>query len=40
KYLKVYGNEGEPCGFCGHAIARMKIGQRSAHYCPRCQRAR
>ncbi len=40
KYLKVYGNEGEPCGFCGHAIARMMIGQRSAHYCPRCQRAR
>lgn len=40
KYLKAYGNEGEPCGHCGNAIVRTKIGQRSAHYCPRCQRLR
>jgi formamidopyrimidine-DNA glycosylase len=40
KYLKAYGKEGEPCGHCGSAIVRMMIGQRSAHYCPRCQRVR
>ncbi len=38
KYLKVYGNEGSPCHFCGHKIVREKIGSRSAHFCPRCQR--
>ncbi len=37
-YLKVYGREGEPCYRCGAAIRRQKIGSRSAHYCPRCQR--
>ncbi len=38
KYLKAYDNEGGPCIFCGHKIVREKIGSRSAHYCPRCQR--
>ncbi len=38
KYLKVYGLEGNPCYFCGHEIVREKIGSRSAHFCPRCQR--
>lgn len=38
KYLKAYGNEGLPCGHCGNKIVREKIGSRSAHYCPRCQR--
>ncbi len=37
-YLLVYGREGEPCPRCGRAIVREKIGSRSAHYCPRCQR--
>ncbi len=37
-YLKVYGNEGNPCQYCGREIVREKIGSRSAHYCPRCQR--
>jgi len=37
-YLKAYGNEGSPCGHCGTKIVRVKIGSRSAHYCPRCQR--
>ncbi len=39
KYLKAYGNEGNPCGFCGSKIVREKIGARSSHFCPRCQRS-
>ncbi len=39
-YLKAYGNEGERCGRCRTRIVREKIGARSAHYCPRCQRLR
>ncbi|MCK6438771.1 MAG: bifunctional DNA-formamidopyrimidine glycosylase/DNA-(apurinic or apyrimidinic site) lyase [Planctomycetes bacterium] len=35
---KVYGREGAPCLTCATAIKRSVIGQRSAHYCPRCQR--
>ncbi len=38
KYLKAYDREGKPCIFCAHKIVREKIGSRSAHYCPRCQR--
>ncbi|MDH3891960.1 MAG: bifunctional DNA-formamidopyrimidine glycosylase/DNA-(apurinic or apyrimidinic site) lyase [candidate division Zixibacteria bacterium] len=38
KYLRAYNNEGRPCGRCGGRIVREKIGSRSAHYCPRCQR--
>jgi len=38
KYLKAYNNEGNPCQFCGRLIIREKIGSRSAHYCPRCQK--
>ena len=34
---RVYGREGEPCQSCGARIRRIVIGQRSAHYCPRCQ---
>lgn len=37
-YLKVYGREGQPCRGCDGTVVRTKIGQRSAHYCPRCQR--
>lgn len=37
-YLKVYGREGEKCSRCSAAIRRMKIGSRSAHICPKCQR--
>jgi len=39
-YLEVYGREGNPCNRCGGSIIREKIGSRSAHYCPRCQRMR
>lgn len=35
---RVYAREGEPCLACGATIRRIVIGQRSAHYCPRCQR--
>jgi len=38
KMLRVYGREGEPCGVCGTKIVRHKLGARSAHFCPRCQR--
>ncbi len=37
-YLKAYGREDEACVHCSGRIAREKIGSRSAHYCPRCQR--
>ncbi len=39
-YLKAYGREGSPCERCGRGIVREKIGSRSAHYCPSCQRVR
>lgn len=35
---RVYGRTGEPCERCGTTIRRTVIGQRSSHYCPRCQR--
>ncbi len=34
----VYDREGEPCRICGEPIKRIKIGQRSSHYCPHCQK--
>ncbi len=36
---RVYGREGEACFECGGPIRRIVIAQRSAHFCPRCQRA-
>ena len=33
----VYGRKGEPCSVCGTAIAKIKIGGRSSHFCPQCQ---
>ena len=33
----VYQREDEPCPRCGTKIQRVKIGGRSAHYCPQCQ---
>jgi len=35
---KVYQREGEKCFRCGTKIERLKIGGRSAHYCPKCQK--
>ncbi len=34
----VYGQTGKPCRICGTPIKRMVLGQRSTHYCPKCQR--
>lgn len=35
---KVYRREGEKCPRCGTVIVRKKIGGRSAHFCPHCQK--
>jgi formamidopyrimidine-DNA glycosylase len=35
---RVYGRTGEACLACSARIRRIVIGQRAAHYCPRCQR--
>jgi formamidopyrimidine-DNA glycosylase len=37
QYL-VYGRGGERCERCGKTIKTIRIGQRSAFYCPGCQR--
>lgn len=38
KERKVYRREGEKCNRCGTIIKRIKIGSRSAHFCPKCQK--
>ena len=38
--IAVYGRAGKPCRCCGAPIERIVIGQRSAHFCPVCQRER
>jgi formamidopyrimidine-DNA glycosylase len=35
---KVYDRKGEPCLVCGTAIQVKRVGGRSSHFCPRCQR--
>jgi len=35
---KVYQREGEKCPRCSTIIKRAKIGGRSAHFCPKCQK--
>jgi formamidopyrimidine-DNA glycosylase len=37
-YFRAYHREGKPCPECGTPIVRLVIGQRSTHFCPRCQR--
>jgi len=37
-HVKVYRRSGEPCHVCGAAIERIKLGGRSSHFCPHCQR--
>jgi formamidopyrimidine-DNA glycosylase len=39
-FLNVYGRTDEPCPVCGNPIARLRINQRSSHYCPKCQGAK
>jgi formamidopyrimidine-DNA glycosylase len=34
----VYARANEPCRRCATPIKRIVLGQRSTHYCPRCQR--
>ncbi|MBI2624815.1 MAG: DNA-formamidopyrimidine glycosylase [Candidatus Nealsonbacteria bacterium] len=38
KIRKIYRREGEKCFRCLNPIKRIKIGGRSAHYCPFCQK--
>jgi formamidopyrimidine-DNA glycosylase len=33
----VYGRKGQPCRHCGTPIESMRLGGRSAHFCPQCQ---
>jgi formamidopyrimidine-DNA glycosylase len=35
--LAVYQRTDQPCYRCGTRIRRIVVGQRSTHYCPRCQ---
>lgn len=35
--LNAYQKKGEKCSRCGTKIKRKKIGNRSAHFCPKCQ---
>lgn len=39
-YFRVYGRTGEKCPVCGTEIKRIVVGQRSTHYCPKCQKLR
>ena len=36
--LAAYGQTDRPCPRCGMPIRRIVVGQRSSHFCPRCQR--
>jgi formamidopyrimidine-DNA glycosylase len=36
--LRAYERAGEPCLRCGGRIRAIRLGQRSAFYCPGCQR--
>jgi len=38
-HFRVYGRTGEPCPVCQTPIARIRVGQRSTHFCPKCQRS-
>jgi len=35
--LAVYGQEHEPCPRCGREVRRITFGNRSSHFCPKCQ---
>jgi formamidopyrimidine-DNA glycosylase len=36
-YFRVYDRAGKPCPVCGTEIQRILVGQRSTHFCPKCQ---
>jgi formamidopyrimidine-DNA glycosylase len=35
--FRVYQQTGKPCQICGTEIARIVVGQRGTHFCPKCQ---
>jgi formamidopyrimidine-DNA glycosylase len=37
-FHKVYDRKGEPCVVCGTPVKMKRIGGRSSHFCPQCQR--
>ena len=37
-HVKVFRRTGKPCYTCGTPIERVKLGGRSTHFCPKCQR--
>ncbi len=37
-HVRVFRRTGQPCSECGTPIRRVKVGGRSTHFCPRCQR--
>jgi formamidopyrimidine-DNA glycosylase len=39
-YFRVYDRAGKPCPVCGEKIQRIVVGQRSTHFCPKCQELR
>ena len=39
EHVEVYRRTGQPCLRCGTPIVRIRIAQRSAHFCPHCQPA-
>jgi formamidopyrimidine-DNA glycosylase len=36
--FRVYGQTDKECPVCGTKIKRILVGQRSTHYCPKCQK--
>jgi formamidopyrimidine-DNA glycosylase len=36
-HFRVYARTGEPCPVCATPIRRIRVGQRSTHFCPSCQ---
>ncbi|WPF87603.1 DNA-formamidopyrimidine glycosylase [Cyanobacterium aponinum AL20118] len=34
----VYGRKGQPCRICSNIIEKIKLGGRSSHFCPQCQK--
>ena len=35
--LNAYNQDGHKCRKCSSVISKIKVGQRSAHFCPVCQ---
>jgi formamidopyrimidine-DNA glycosylase len=37
-YLAVFRRTGQPCARCNAPVERIRLGGRSTHFCPQCQR--